>query len=206
MRGRSTKSRYLYAMKYALILPLVGLLCFASATAQVAFNKIDSTLKIGKVGYKVDCRNKKVNENQLIVRPVGFESEAKEISFPLKGRVARAEIDDLNNDGFPDLVLYIYKDSNAVFGTAYAFISDANKAILVCVSPDVQLDGKISGGYRGHDQFSLMEGTLVQRFPIYNTGDDKDKPTGGNRVLLYKLIRNDNGGYKFSLLRLYENK
>src|SRR6201991_5236475 len=99
----------------------------AAPTQMVMFPKIDSTLKIGKAGYRVDCRNKGVTQNPLSIKPVGFESGARDVSFTLKGRVASAQVDDLNRDGYPDLVLVIYSDSNASSGTVYGFISEANK-------------------------------------------------------------------------------
>jgi hypothetical protein len=177
-----------------------------TAKAQITFNRIDTTMKIGKAGYRVTCRNKSINDNPLSVRPIGMESDAREMNFPLKGRLASAQIDDLNSDGYPDLILYIYTDSNAVYGTVYAFISEANKTIAACFLPDASLDPKINHGYKGHDKFSMLEGTLLQQFPIYNPGDDKDKPTGGTRTLLYRLGKGDNGGCKFNRLRFYDTK
>jgi hypothetical protein len=193
-------------MKRIFILLISGLLFLGTANAQLSFGKIDSTLKIGKAGYRVDCKNKNVDQNQLTIRPVGFEGGARDMSFGIRGRVAKAEIDDLNSDGFPDLVLYIYSDSNAVFGTVYAFLSEANKSITPCALPDIMLDGKVNTGYKGHDQFSLMESYLLQKFPIYKTGDDKDKPTGGTRVLLYQLVRNEDGKFKFNMVRFYDTR
>jgi hypothetical protein len=178
----------------------------AAPTQMVMFPKIDSTLKIGKAGYRVDCRNKSVTQNPLSVKPVGFESGARDVSFTLKGRVASAQVDDLNRDGYPDLVLFIYSDSNASSGTVYGFISEANKEIIPCVLPDASMNPKISTGYKGHDQFTLMEGTLLQRFPIYNKDDNKDKPTGGNRVVLYQLAKGERGSYKFNLIKSYDTK
>jgi len=192
-------------MRKLLICIFPGLLCFALAGAQVTFPKIDTTLKIGRVGYRVDCRNKKVDENQLEVKPVGFDNAARELNFILRGRVAKAEIDDLNSDGYPDLVLYVYTDSNAIYGTVYAFISQANKSITGCVLPDPVMDGKINEGYKGHDQFSLMQGFLLEKFPIYKAGDDKDQPTGGTRVILYQLVSNGSDGFKFEKMRNYDN-
>jgi hypothetical protein len=194
-------------MKKLLTLTLFSnLLFFGAANAQFSFGKIDTTLKTGKVGYRVDCKNKNIDQNQLTIRPVGFESGAREMSFGIRGRVAKTEIDDLNNDGFPDLILYIYSDSNSAFGTVYAFLSEANKSITPCALPDVMLDGKINTGYKGHDQFSLMESYLLQKFPIYRPGDDKDKPTGGIRSLLYQLVRGEDGKFKFSIVRFYDTK
>src|ERR1700730_8913707 len=109
---------------------LSALIPAAFVSAQVNFPKIDTTVKFGRVGYRVECKNKNYGDNQLEVRPVGFSNEAREVNFMIRGRVAKAEIDDLNSDGYPDLVLYVYSDSAAIFGTVFAFISKANKSII----------------------------------------------------------------------------
>lgn len=176
----------------------------ASASAQVEFPKMDSTLKIGKVGYRVECRNRKVDVNQLDIRPIGFSSEARPVSFLLRGRVARAEIDDLNGDGYPDLVLYVYTDSSGIYGTVYAFVSKGNKSIAGCTLPDPMMDGQINSGYRGHDQFSLLQGYLLEKFPIYKAGDPADKPTGGTRAILYQLVHGGSDEFKFQKVRNYD--
>jgi hypothetical protein len=184
---------------------LMGALFLAvSANSQVILPKIDTTVKVGKVGYHVDCRNKKVEENDLQIRPMGFSSEVKPMEFMIRGRVAKAEIDDLNSDGYPDLVLYVYTDSSAVFGTVYAFVSKANKAVVGCFLPDPVMDGKINAGYKGHDTFSLMEGYLLEKFPIYKSGDDKDSPSGGTRVILYQLVPDEGDRFKFTKVRTYD--
>jgi len=193
-------------MKRQYLLLLLGYFFVLNANGQVTFNKIDSTLKIGKAGYRVDCRNKSITQNPLSIKPVGFESGARDISFTLKGRVASAQIDDLNRDSYPDLILFIYTDSSATTETVYGFISDGNKEIVPCFVPDVAMNSKINTGYKGHDQFSLMEGTILQRFPIYKPGDDKDKPTGGNRLIFYQLAKGENGGWKFNMIRYSDTK
>jgi len=42
-------------------------------------------------------------------------------------------------------------------------------------------------GYMGHDEFAIVETSLVRRFPIYKTGDSNSNPTGGTRQIQYKL-------------------
>jgi len=191
-------------MKMQWITLMGALFAAASGNAQVIFPKIDTTVKVGKVGYHVQCRNKKFDENILDIKPVGFDNAAKPLEFMIRGRVAKSEIDDLNGDGYPDLVLYIYSDSSAVFGTVYAFVSKANKSIVGCYLPDPIMDGKINEGYKGHETFSLMEGYLLEKFPIYKAGDDKDNPSGGTRVILYQLVPEEGDRFKFQKVRTYD--
>ena len=191
-------------MKYILL--LAGLSFFGKIHAQqVTFEKIDTTMKIGKYGYKVSCRNKEIKSNMLAIRPIGFESPANEsMNMPVRGRVSAAMVDDLNNDGLADLILFIYTDSVALHGTVYVMVSQDSKTIVPAGLPDPALDGKINTGYKGHDVFSMLEGTVLLRFPIFKQGDKDDAPTGGTRTVQYSLTKGESGGYKFNILRTYD--
>jgi hypothetical protein len=56
-----------------------------------------------------------------------------------------------------------------------------------------ELSGKLAQGYMGHDQFAVVETTLMRRFPIYRPGDTNAKPTGGTRQISYKLVAGEAG-------------
>ena len=192
-------------MKTSFLFLLAGFFFLGRADAQISFEKIDTTVKIGKYGFKVNCRNKEIKTNQLSVRPLGYESPANEtMNIPIRGRVSAVQVDDLNNDGLADLILFIYSDSAAIYGTVFAFMSDGDKSLLPCALADPTLDGKINTGYRGHDKFNMLQGTLLQRFPIYKPGDADDKPTGGRRTIQYNVTKGESGGYRFNILRFYD--
>jgi hypothetical protein len=185
----------------------VCLLFFSGYDLFAQVKKIDTTLKIGKAGYRVICGNKDAVTNELEIRPVGFEHEAHPSRVYIKGRIIRAEIDDLNNDGFPDLMFYTYtvNAEREWFGNAYAIVSLSNKSFAIAGIPDVLLDAKYKDGYRGRDEFSLLEGTLMRKFPIYKT-DDKDVPTGGKRVMQYQLTGSEETGFKFKVQQSFDTK
>jgi hypothetical protein len=168
--------------------------------------KLDTIVQSGKVGYKVFCKNKNDEENRLEIKLLGFENTARPPNFFIRGRVASAQIDDLNNDGYPDLVLFIYAGAGGVFGTVYAFVSEQNKSLIPLALPDVSADGKLNVGYKGHDEFSMLEGSILQKFPVYKPGDDKDKPTGGKRIIQYQMVPDGNGKYKFKVMQSYDLK
>jgi len=163
-------------------------------------------MKMGKVGYKVFCMNKSIEQNTVTIKPIGFDKDARDMGFPLRGRIAKTEIDDLNNDGFPDMVIYIFSGPNAETGTVYAFASDQNKTMVPFALPDVMLDGKLKEGYKGHDEFQLLEGKLMQQFPIYKPDDPKDKPSGGKRIIIYTVLPGPSGGFQFKVMRTYDIK
>jgi hypothetical protein len=55
----------------------------------------------------------------------------------------------------------------------------------------------------GHDEFAVVEGTFVQRFPIYGDGDVNARPSGRTRQLQYKLRRGE-AGWVLKLDRVVE--
>jgi hypothetical protein len=191
-------------MKYIFL--LAGLAFLGKVRAQgVSFEKIDTTMKIGKYGFKVGCRNKDIKTNMLSIRPLGYESPGNQsMNMPVRGRVSAAMVDDLNSDGLADLILFIYTDSAAIHGTVYAMISEDDKNLMPTGLPDPALDGKINTGYKGHDLFSLLEGTVLLRFPIYKTGDKDDAPTGGTRTVQYSISKGESGSFKFNIIRFYD--
>jgi hypothetical protein len=193
-------------MKHIFFFFVFSVLFFSANISNAQFKRIDTTLKIGKAGYNVFCNNKNADNNQLTVRPVGFESEAHPISFYIKGNVTKTQIDDLNNDGFPDLLVYLRSGDHGMYANLFAFISKENKSFIPVPVPDVMLDGKLREGYQGHDEFSLLEGVLMREFPLYKPDDQKDKPTGGRRIIQYQLIGSTEMGYKFKVLRSFDKE
>jgi hypothetical protein len=193
-------------MKYIFLFTLSIYLLFVAFPLAAQDIKFDTTVMSGKIGFRVFCKNKAEEENRLEIKLIGFINTAREPNFFIRGRVSKAVLDDLNNDGYPDLLLYINTGEGGIFGTVYAFASDQNKAIIPCALPDVMANGKLSQGYKGHDEFSLMEGSLLQKFPLYKPGDDKDKPTGGKRIIQYHLAPIANGKYEFKVMQSYDIK
>lgn len=194
------KSKYMQR-RYILFLWLI--LSGLNVTAQV--KRYDSSMKLGKTGYRILCNNKGAEKNSATINPIGFENTAREISIDIKGRITRAEVDDLNNDGYPDLVIYIYNGGTKNTGTVIGVSSDKNQGFAPIFFPDLADDQKLKVGYMGNDEFSLMEGTLMRRFPVYNTTDTANIiPTGITRQIQYRVVPGDRGAQKFKIARSYE--
>jgi hypothetical protein len=193
-------------MKY-IFLFAISILSFPFHNLFAQVKRLDTTLKIGTVGYRIVCSNKDAATNELDIRPLGFDHDAHESRAYIKGRIIRAEIDDLNNDGFPDMMFYTYTINEAKewYINAYAIVSLANKSFTIAGIPDVQLDAKYKEGYKGHDEFSLLEGTLMRKFPIYKP-DDKDVPTGGKRIIQYQLTGTEDTGFRFKVQQSFDTK
>jgi len=175
------------------------------STVDAQSKRYDSSMKLGKVGFRVLCNNKSADKNTATISPIGFENTAREISIEVKGKITKAEVDDLNNDGFPDLVIYVYNGGLKNTGTVIGVSSDKNQGFAPIFFPDLTDDLKLRVGYVGNDEFLLMEGTLMRKFPIYETSDTANiKPTGLIRQIQYRVVPGDRGAQKFKVSRSYE--
>lgn len=186
------------------------LVCFFSvmaAHAQAPARKIDTTMKFGKSGYRIVCTNKNPDKNLLTVKPINFEKEAGgDFTLDIKGRLLKTEVEDLNRDGFPDLLLYtIMPDDSLNRVNLFAIASEENKSVVPIALPDIYNDPKLRIGYKGNDTFFLMEGNLIRRYPIFPTEGAPAAAANGNMVrqVQYAVVREERG-YKFKVVRTYD--
>ena len=166
------------------------------------WTKYDSTMKIGKAGYRISCLNRSPDKNVLNIRPIGFKSESREASIELKARVFGAEIDDLNNDGFPDLIIFI--EDAAGKKSIFPICSQDNERIAPILFPDIYNDMELSKGYRGKDEYKLVEGVLFRKFPIFESDTTIKTPTNKVRQIMYRVVTGDQGSWRFKSFKSFE--
>ena len=191
-------------MKLKCILYLL-LFLFVAAGVNAQSKKFDTTVKMGSQGFRIECSNKNADKNEVTVSTVGLQLKSSRPSFLVYGKVIKAFADDMTDDGRPDLIICVYGGDSGNIGSIVAISYNAEKSLDPVYFPDIYLDAKIREGYKGHDEFSALTGTLIRRFPIYLPGDTPDKPTGGTRVVQYKVMP-ENGRLSFKVLRSYDAK
>jgi hypothetical protein len=177
-----------------------------AVSAQVPVRKIDTSMKVGKVGYRIICKNSSPEKNIVSITPIGFDKEMREFSFEVKGRVTRGEVDDINRDGYPDLVFYVFSNDSIPRGNVIGITSEKNETVAPVSFPDIFDDPKLRIGYKGNDQFFLMEGILVRRFPVYPAEGAPANVQTGNliRQIQYNVVPGERGGLKFKPGRSYD--
>ncbi|HEY6976878.1 MAG TPA: hypothetical protein VH396_11360 [Chitinophagaceae bacterium] len=182
---------------------LTGL--FATVNVQAQARKIDTTASFGNASYRVKCTNKNESENEVLISPKGFKEEVRDVSITIRGQLRKILVDDLNDDGYPDLLLCVYGGANGEIGNIIGIASSGNTSLTSVQFPDIYRDPKLRQGYEGHDEFTILVGTLQQSFPIYKSGD-AGTPIDSTRVIQYKIVNGNNGGQTFKVLRSYEKK
>jgi hypothetical protein len=167
--------------------------------------RIDTTMKVGKAGFRVNCYNKSTEKNPITIYPVGFESEARDFSFELKGVLMGTEVDDLNKDGFPELLLYVATIDSLNKSSVIAISSQENKSVAPIVFPDILDDPRLRDSYKGADKYMLLEGVLMRTYPLYEKdANGVQQPTGKMRRLMYRVAPGEQGSLKFVVARFYD--
>lgn len=176
--------------------------------AQKKYPRFDTSIKVGKVGYRVSCNNKSPERNIANISPIGFDKSIRDFSFEIKGRIHKAEVDDLNRDGYPDLVFYIFNNDSIPKGNVVAISSEKNENVAPILFPDIYDDPKYRIGYKGDDEFFLLEGSLMRRFPVFpvegaDTTTSKE-PGTLMRQIQYTVVPGEQGSATFKILRSFE--
>lgn len=146
----------------------------------------DRTLELQGIRFRVTSADES-SINTLRIVPSGLEIDNSAIVRTIDGTVTDAEVADLNVDGSPEIYVYVTSAGSGSYGSLAAYSANRRKSLSEIYLPPVTQNKAASKGYMGHDEFAVVESTLVQRFPVYRAGDTNARPTGGIRQLQYKL-------------------
>lgn len=126
--------------------------------------------------------------NSLNVTPSGLKEDNKPIQLDVVGIITRIEVADINVDGSPELYVYGFDGKSQ---TLLAWSVNKKKSLSDINLPD--LDAVQLKGYRGGDEFAVVEGIIARRFPIHSEDTAEMKPSGKTRQLQYKIHAGEAG-------------
>ena len=129
----------------------------------------------------------------VTITPSGLEIENTPASVEVKGIVVRAETGDINADGSPEIYVYAAEPTGDMRGSLIAYGTNRKKSMTPIYLPPLEDDAKNAKGYRGHDEFAVVEGIIARRFPIFPEDASETEPTGRMRQLQYKLVAGEAG-------------
>ncbi|WP_431158247.1 PliI family lysozyme inhibitor of I-type lysozyme [Winogradskyella poriferorum] len=159
--------------------------------SQIDKTKFSKTLNLQGVGFNISSIEKD-GKNTLTIFTFGLQESEYNETLNIEGEdVVNAEVEDLNSDGSPELFIYTRSVGSGSYGNVYAFSVNNKKSMSRVYFQPTAENTEINKGYMGHDQFSLVEIYLGQRFPIYKDGDSNANPTGGTRQVMYKLVEGE---------------
>ena len=148
--------------------------------------QFSKTVEMHGISFTVESDNSS-SINKLKVTPKGLEGSNETIEVEIDGGVVGAEVGDLNIDGSPEVYVFVTGAGSGSYGSVVGFVANNKKSLSQVNVPELKEGSDEIKGYMGHDEFAVVESTLVRRFPVYKEGDSNAKPTGGTRQLQYKL-------------------
>jgi hypothetical protein len=131
--------------------------------------------------------------NQLRIQTSGLATDNSELSIELDGTAHRAELGDLDANGWPEIYVYVSSAGSGSYGSVVAYAVNSGKSISPIYLPSLDQVPEALEGYMGHDEFALVENRLVRRFPVYIDGDTNSSASGGTRQIQYQLVAGEAG-------------
>jgi hypothetical protein len=156
----------------------------------VASGPFDRTLKLQGIAFRVQAANDS-SVGQVRITPSGLKLDNTPVVREVDGQVVSAEVADLNVDGSPELYVVVQSAGSGSYASLVAVSANARKSLSDISLPALDTQAGAARGYQGHDQFAVVEGSLVRRMPIYLESDTNAQPTGGVRQLHYKLQKGE---------------
>jgi len=147
------------------------------------FSKI---LNLQDIGFNVTAKPKD-GKVEVEIYPFGLKLDKQTITQVIDGNVIDAEVEDLDADGSPEVVIYTQSGSDKKGNVIACSVLKKNSMIL-CYFPPVEENDKIKTGYKGNDKFTLIERNLAQQFPVFVDGKD----SGKKRQVSYTLEKGEN--------------
>ncbi len=132
------------------------------------------------------------SSNPLTIIPSGLTGSNQKVVTEIKGFIVDAQIADLNNDSWPELLLFIDLGKNKKTGTVLAYTTTGGKTMSLIEYPNTFDLKKAGDGYMGQDKFDIKGNKLVQEFPIH-TPDGK--LTGKTRQVWYEFVHENNSQF-----------
>lgn len=163
-------------------------------TSQIDKTTFSQNYQFQGVGFSVSAKPINGTQQELVVNPSGLELMDQAITQTMDGIVVNAEVEDLDSDGSPEIIVYTQSGPHKT-GNVFGYSVLQNKSMVMLYFPPTADNKEINQGYEGQDSFTLMENNLAQRFPLFKNG----QPTGKIRQVSYQL---ENGeAYKVFVIK-----
>lgn len=140
--------------------------------------KFIQTLSLQNISFVIEHK-----ADTVTIRSHGLTHEFDE-KYTIKGqRITHAEVEDMNRDGYPELLIYLQNIKKPHRGDVLAFSANGNQSLSQMRFIPAKDNPELRPYYRGGDEFGLIEHRLAHRFPEYING----KATGRTKQVTYEV-------------------
>lgn len=142
-------------------------------------------LQLQNVGFEISTVLK--NDQRILkVTPYGLSEVNQGFKTYIDGEVIKAEIEDLNSDGYPEVLIYTKTPDHK--GNVMAYSVNNGKSLSQVYFPDISENPELAKSYNGYDEFTLLERNLGRRFPKFEEGER----TGKFKQVIYTMEDGEN--------------
>lgn len=152
----------------------------------------EKKLKLQGISFSVIGTANKTGTH-LSIRPEGLKVDNKAIERSIDGEIIDAEVADLNADGSPEIYIYTRSLDSKSTGGLVAYSANNLKSLSEIHLPSLTDNKKISQGYKGRDEFTVVENVLARRFPLAAPSEKSNTSTKKLRQIQYKLAPGEAG-------------
>jgi len=155
--------------------------------AQIDQKVFSKTVSLQQISFEVWS----TPEKKLYIQPVGLRIDNRPIILTMKDSIVGAEIEDVNADGYPELMIYTRTYEKLPEAKLVGVSVNNGKSVSLFAFPEKDRKSKAFVGYRGGDELAMVENRLVQRFRVYAPADADNHPTGPYRQISYQLVNGE---------------
>ncbi len=169
----------------------LAMLCLASIVySQTNAQRVYRT-KTGKTIIITEKKNT-MGRSDIVVSMKGLKTGT--VSFTDQNPIEQVIKEDLDGNGYDEIFIITSSRDKDSWGAIMGVASNRDKSITPIYVPEMdeasQAPGQAFEGYRGFDEFEVMENTLARRFPLFNAAGQK---TGKSRYIYYKVKAGEAG-------------
>lgn len=128
------------------------------------------------------------SQRQLVWRAERLGRELASMTDNIEGTVLDAQVTNLNNDDYPELLVFVADAGSGSYGrlVGYEFLSRGRRPLTLPT-----LEGPAAEGYLGHDAFRVEGRRIIRTFPVYRPDDPNSTPSGGTRTVVYEMPKKE---------------
>lgn len=124
----------------------------------------------------------------LILRSDSTNLKYRSTTGELDGKIVDAWNMDMDSDGNPEIFIQAEGEGEGSHLTMYIYEFNDSGSGQKLTFPG--LSSSTRKGYKGQDSIYIKDGRLRREFPVYEEKDAPNKPTGGRKLLEYRLRNN----------------
>lgn len=155
--------------------------------------QVDKTIFLKNLSLQnvfFEVRSVRTDSNPLLtVTAVGLKHTTTPYAISLVNQqVMDAEVEDLNADGSPELLIYTSSPQRDNPVQVIGFSVNQMKSMSMIAMPELKENREVFKEYRGYDECRILENRLVRRFPL------AEKSKEGYpiyRFITYKMVEGE---------------